>query len=170
MKRYFSFSKFQDWNFIVIYWPATERSIKKCTCVNKWENSGSRWALNNNITRAQTAWVSWSQLGTRCQRENQLADWGLAALSDPQLSNLAKMRNNYFWVNIAVCSRLQLISHTKPTSTLSRIKCERYIFMKKCIRSFIEVRILSVDCLRIYVYMDTCTCITAIQHKLLDAI
>ena len=31
------------------------------------------------------------------------------------------------------------ISHTQPTLTLSRIKCERYGFIKKCVRSFIEV-------------------------------
>ena len=32
------------------------------------------------------------------------------------------------------------LSHTTETSTLSRIKCGRYIFIKKCDRSFIEVR------------------------------
>ena len=64
------------------------------------------------------------------------ADRGLCAISDPQLSNPAKMRKKYIWVNIAVCPHLQLISHTQPTSTLSRIKCERYIFIKKCVRSF----------------------------------
>ena len=35
----------------VIYWLSTELSIKRCTCVNKRKNSGSRWALDNNITR-----------------------------------------------------------------------------------------------------------------------
>ena len=44
------------------------------------------------------------------------------------------------------------LSHTRNI-TLSRIKCERYIFIKKRIRSFIEVRILSVDCFRIFVYV-----------------
>ena len=34
---------------IVIYWPSTEPSIKRCTCVNKRKNSGSRWTLENNI-------------------------------------------------------------------------------------------------------------------------
>ena len=72
---------------IVIYWLSTEPSIKWWTWVNKRKNSGSRCTLNNNITRAQTAWVS-----LRCQRENQLADWGLASHSDPRLSNPAKMR------------------------------------------------------------------------------
>ena len=80
----------------VIYWPSTKPSIKRCTCVNKQRNSGSRWASDNYITRCHRrlgsvpvavevgVGVSW---GTRCQRENQLADWGLVALRDPWLSN-----------------------------------------------------------------------------------
>ena len=35
----------------VIYWPSTAPSIKRYTCVNKRKNRGSRWALENNITR-----------------------------------------------------------------------------------------------------------------------
>ena len=31
------------------------------------------------------------------------------------------------------------LSHTTEASTFSRIKCERYIFIKKCVRSFNEV-------------------------------
>ena len=31
------------------------------------------------------------------------------------------------------------LPHTTETSTLSRIKCERYIFIKKCVRSFFEL-------------------------------
>ena len=47
---------------VVIYWPSTELSIKRCTCVNKWKNSGSRWAWDNYITRCPGAvWVSWRQ-------------------------------------------------------------------------------------------------------------
>ena len=41
--------------------------------------------------------------------------------------------------------------------TLSRIKCERYIFIKKCVRSFIEVRH--------YVWLCSAYCIVAIQQK-----
>ena len=59
---------------------------------------------------------SWGQLEKRCQRENQFADWGLAALSDPCLSCPAKMVEEELAVNIAVCPRLQLIFHTQPTS------------------------------------------------------
>ena len=87
------------------------------------------------------------------------ADRGLWALSVPRLSNPAKMRKKccYGQKNlgqyVAVCLCLQLTSHTQPTSTLSRIKCERYIFIKKCVRSFTEVLII-VD----YVSAYICIC------------
>ena len=103
----------------VIYSPSTEQSIKRCTCVNKRKNSGSRWTLNNNITRCTDGS---SQLETRCRSENQSQTEGFAALSDPRLSNLAKMRKKCCygrgrtWVNIAVCPCLQLISHIQETS------------------------------------------------------
>ena len=42
-------------------------------------------------------------------------------------------------LSLSICLSIHL-SHTTKTSTLSRIKCERYIFIKKCVRSFIEVR------------------------------
>ena len=42
-------------------------------------------------------------------------------------------------LSLSICLSTRL-SHTAETSTLSRIKCERYIFIKKCVRSFIEVR------------------------------
>ena len=54
---------------------------------------------------------------------------------------------------VAVCPRLQLTSHTQPTSTLSRIKYERYIFIKKCVRSFIEVRYYCWLCFCLYLYV-----------------
>ena len=79
-------------------------------------------------------------VGDKMPNWEPAADRGLWALSDPWLSNPAKMRKKYCWVNIAVGPHLQLISHTQPTSTLLRTKCERYIFIKKCVCSFIEVR------------------------------
>ena len=51
---------------------------------------------------------------------------------------------------VAVCPRFQLTSLTQPKSTFSRIKCERYIFIKKCVRSFIEVVII-VDYVSAYI-------------------
>ena len=73
----------------VIYWPSTEPSIKRCTCINKRKNSGSRCALNNNIIRAQTVRVSWREdASVRTSLQNE----GHKALSNPRLSNQAKMR------------------------------------------------------------------------------
>ena len=40
---------------------------------------------------------------------------------------------------LSICLSTPL-SHTTETSTISRIKCERYIFINKCVCSFIEVR------------------------------
>ena len=126
----------------VIYWPLTEPSIKRRTCVNKWKNSGSRWVLNNNITRCPDGS---SQLETRCQSENQRRLRALQSsmthgwTTQPKWErSVAMVRRT--WVNIAVCPCLQLISHTQQTSPLLRIKCERYIFIKKCVCLFIEVR------------------------------
>ena len=63
------------WKERVTYWPSTEPSIKRYTCVNKRKNGGSGWMSNKNINRTSTAWVgaswSWSQLGTRSRIENQ---------------------------------------------------------------------------------------------------
>ena len=87
-----------------------------------------------------------------------VADRGLWTLSDLRLSNPAKMRKKccYGQKNlgqyVAVCPRLILTSHTQPTSILSRIKCERYIFIKKRVRSFIEVVII-VDYVSAYIFI-----------------
>ena len=141
-------------NSFVIYWPSTKPSIKRFTCVNKRKNSGSSWTLNTYITRAQTVWVSWRQ-------DAELRASGRQRALAPQWPTVEqpKMRKKYCLVNIAVCPRLQLISHTQPTSTLSRINCEKYIFIKKCARSFIEVR---PYCWLCSAYI--CICIMSMQH------
>ena len=75
------------------------------------------------------------------------ADRGLWALSDPRLSNPSQDEEEccYGQKNLGQYSILSLspthLAHTRNI-TLSRIKCEWYIFIKKCIHSFIEVRIL----------------------------
>ena len=166
----------------VTYWPSTESSIKRCTCVNKRKNSetgasgqkyrnitltcghgwirwwwqmctptGSKWVSDNYITRCHR-WLesvssssSWSQFGTRCRIESQQQMEGFGPsvthswavqLECERSAAMVRSLGQY----VAVCPRLQLTSHTQPTSTLSRIKCERYIFIKKCVCSFIEVR------------------------------
>ena len=72
-----------------------------------------------------------TSLGDKMSNWEPAVDRGPWALSDSRLSNPTKMREKYCWVNISVCPRLQLISHTHPISVLSRIKYERYIFYKE---------------------------------------
>ena len=99
-------------------------------------------------------------VGDKMPNWEPAADRGLWALNDPLLRNPAKMKKKccYGQKNlgqfVAVCLRLQLTSHTQETSTLSRIKRERYVFTKKCVHSFIEVCILClIMFLLVYVYV-----------------
>ena len=109
---------------IGIYCPSTKPSIKICTCVNKQKNSGSRQAWDNYITRCHR-WlgsvpvgvgVSW---GIRCQHENQLADWGLAALSDPQLSNPSQDEGKVLYTYSCMIVTIQHYSYLVPKASLS---------------------------------------------------
>ena len=113
---------------------------------------------NKNIIRIQTAWVSsrWSQWGTRCWSESQRETEGFV----PSVTHGWAKKCCYGQKNmvqyVVVCPRLQLTSHTQPTSPLSRIKYERYIFfIKKCVRLFIEVRHYVWSC---SVYICICIC------------
>ena len=141
----------------VIYWPSTEPSIKRCTCVNKRTNSGSRCTLNNNITRAQTVWISWKQDASSVRTSLQTE--GLAVLSDPRLSNAAKMRKKCCYGRRRTWGQYSSLSpsptHLTHTTnlTLSRIKCERLYFYKEAC-SFVHWRtsLLSIM-FRIYLYM-----------------
>ena len=124
----------------VIYWPSNEPSIKRCTCVNKRKNSGSRCTLKNNMTRCP---AGLSQLVSRCQRESQRQTEGFGLSRTHGVATPAKIRKNccYGQKNLGQYSSLSLspayLSHT-TNMTLSRIKCERYIFIKKCVRSLLE--------------------------------
>ena len=104
----------------VIYWQSTEPSIKSFTCVNKRKNSGSKWTLNNNITRCPGRLES---VGDKMPKWEPVADRELWALCDTRLSNPSQdeAKEVLLWsdelgVNIAVCHCLQLISHTQQPS------------------------------------------------------
>ena len=122
----------------VIYWPSNKPSIKRCPCVNKWKQVGVR-QLYNQVP--QTAWgsSSWSQLGDKMPAWKSAAEgFGPSvthgSATQPRWGRSAAMVRGTWGQYVAVCPRLQLTSHTQTTSTLSRIKCERYIFIKKCVR------------------------------------
>ena len=107
---------------IVIYWPSTEPSIKRCTCVNKRKNSetGASGRRYRNITlTCGRGWIRWwwqmrtptgsgwksNKAITRCHRwlgavavpvgdgcQRSEIQLQAWALSDPRLSSLARMR------------------------------------------------------------------------------
>ena len=128
-------------NINVIYWPSTEPSIKRYTCVDKWKNSGSSLTLENNITRCPGGS---SKLETGCRSENQLQSEGFGLLVNPGWSTQAKMRKKYCygrgrtWVNIAVRPCLHsFLTHNKHHLFENKV-WEIYIFIKKCIRSLLK--------------------------------
>ena len=60
------FRKAWGFVFIVTYWPLTEQSIKRCTCVNKQKNSGNR-CIRSKISEYhldQWRWLNSVQMRT----------------------------------------------------------------------------------------------------------
>ena len=131
--------------------------------------TGSRWATDNYITRWHRRLGSVAvPVGNRMPAEWEPAsDRGLGPsvthgwVAQPECKRSAAMVRRTLGQYVAVCPRLQLTSHTQPTSTISRIKCEKYIFIKKCVRLFMEVVVIMFNYVRIYLYMYM---YAAIQH------
>ena len=100
---------------IVKHWPSTEPSIKRCTCVNKQKNSGSRWTLENNITRCPGGL---GQLETGCRSENQLQTDVFGPLVNPGWATQTKIRKKccYGREKYSSPSLSPLISYTQQIS------------------------------------------------------
>ena len=104
----------------VIYWPSTEPSIKRCTCVNKRKNSGNRCTLDNNITRCpgRFEWVgermpAWEPAcRLRVWRSSVTHSWAAQPGCERNAATVRRTLGQY----VVVCPRLQLISHAQPTS------------------------------------------------------
>ena len=194
---------------VTTYWPSTEASIKRCTCVNKQKNSetGASGRRYRNITlTCGRGWIRWwwqmhTPAGSRWMSDNYIArcdrrlgsvgvpvavgvSWGQDAsvrislqssethgwAAQPGRERSAAMVRRTLGQYVAVCPRLQLTSHTQETSTLSRIKSERFIFYKEvCLfvhwsssllltmLQYIFLHVLCI-CIRIVMYV-------AIQHR-----
>ena len=101
-----------------------------------------------------------SQLGTRWQSESQQQTEGFgpsvthSQVAQPRWERSAAMVRETLAQYVAVCPRLQLTSHTQPTATLSRIKCERYLFYKEvCLFVHWSSSLLLTMFPRIFVYV-----------------
>ena len=137
--------------------------------VQKRTPTGSRWMTNNYITRchrqlelfsseSSSQFEFQSLLKIGCPRsENQLQAEGMGP-QDPRLSSPDRVRKKccYGQKNLgSICSSLfpspTHLSHTtniNPFATLSRIKWERYIFIKKRVR-FVHWSSSSCFCLHL---------------------
>ena len=130
--------------------------------------TGSRWVSNNYITRCHrrlesvslscSLSSSCSQLGTRCPCESQLQTEGLGPQwpTVEQPSQDAKemlLWSEEPWVNMLQSVPVSNSPLTHNQHQPFRIKCERYIFIKKCVHSFIKVRHYCWLCFRLYLYM-----------------
>ena len=122
--------------------------------------TGSRWMSNNYIIRCHR-WLdlvgvscSWS-LNCSSRQWEPAPDRGIAALGDPRLSSPAEWERSAAIVRgtwsqyVAVCSVSNSPLTHNPFTTLSRIKCERYIFLKNCVCS----SLLLIMFPHVYVYV-----------------
>ena len=139
----------------VIYWPSTEPSVKRCTCVNKQKNSRSRWTLENNIS-----WCPGGSNSVETGMPNCEPTCGLWLLGpqgprveqpQPRCERSAAMVQRRTWVNIAVCPCLHSSLTYIRTSTLSKIEWKRFIFLSRRVFVRLLKLSLSVDYVSAYI-------------------
>ena len=113
--------------------------------VIKYYSTGSPLCGKALTFKSTLSFVKFFFAGLKCRlmlysRENQLPAEGLDP-QDPRWSSPAEWEEKCCysqknWGSICCCLfSLQLTSHKRPFRKLFRIKCERYIFLKKCVRS-----------------------------------
>ena len=138
--------------------------------------TGSRWASNNYITRCHrrfelvgvrgrqsSVWVAVTvrvpiAVGDKMPLWEPAPDRGLGP-SGPPVEQPNRMRKKCcynteelgvnMWQSVPSPTHLSHITNINPFATLSRIKCERYIFLKKCVHS----PLLLIKFPHVYVYV-----------------
>ena len=133
--------------------------------------TGSRWASNNYITRChrrlESVRVSLSQfqlqleIGCPCleyqlQTEGLGPQWPTVEQPSQDEEEVLLWSREELWVNMWQSVSVSSSPLTHNQHQPFRIKCERYIFKKKCVRSFIEVCHYCWLCFRIYLYICIC--------------
>ena len=160
MKLYFA----PVYSFYVIYWPSTEPSIKRCTCVNKPKKSGSRWTLRKNKDRVSAA-VSQSETGmpkweSACRGLG--SEWPTVEQLQPRYERSAAMVKRRTLINIAVCPCLHSSLTHNRTSPFRKSSVRDLYFCKE-VYSFVHwSRHYCWLCFpliyAIYLDMYTCSC------------
>ena len=139
---------------VVIYCPLTELSIRDAPVQISRTWSGSKWALWNDVGRCRRQ-LSQSYRKARVRTSLQTEKASLSADEQPQPrwrksakwvleDNIACYDQESSWVNIAVCPYPHpSLTHHRNINPFENKVWKIYIFIKKCVRSFIEVRKLS---------------------------
>ena len=117
---------------------------QRCTCVNKRKKKRKQVFLMKEYKQVPAAV---ELVGAGRLEGGPVCRMRAVALSDPRLSNPSQDAEGELLWSIEEDGSIQQSvpvstyhSYTIETSTYSKIKCEIYIFfIKKCVRSFIEV-------------------------------
>ena len=141
-------------------------AIKRCTCVNKRKKKRKQVDDMKEYRQVPVA-VEW--VGDRIARVKaslQTKSCGPqrppVEQPQPRCGRSAALVKRRSWVNIAVCLCLySSLAYHRNINPFENKVWERYIFIKKCVRSFIEVRKLRL-CFGLYMYV-------AIQHNVAGA-
>ena len=134
-------------------------TLDRCTCVNKRKKKRKQVDVMKEYRQVPEAVESWRQEG---QSEGQLADWWLwpsatpGWATQPRCEKNAAMVKRRSLVNIAVCPCLHSsLTHNRNINPLANKVWEIHIFIKKYVRSFIEVRklfLIMFPLIFVYVY------------------
>ena len=117
---------------LVTYWPSTKPSTKRCTCVNKRKNSGSRWTLNN-ITSTQTARVIWGEDAEL--RNSGRQDFGPSVThawaTKPRWEAVLWSKEE-LWVKISLFPSPAHLTHTANINPFENKVWEIYFYKEVC--------------------------------------
>ena len=115
--------------------------------------------------------VSWRQdaeVRASGRQRNLVPQWPTVEQPQPRWRSAAMVRRTWGQYS-SLSPSLTHLSHTWNI-TLSRINCERYIFIKKCVRSFIEVVIMFDYVPHIFVYVYLYNTMFRVTYKILLSI
>ena len=122
----------------VVYWPSTEPSIKRCTCVNKRKQVNVRQLYNQVPQTARASSSSscrWSQLGTSCRSESQRQDPQWPTVEQPQprwRRSAAMVARRTLGQNNSLSPSPTHLSHTRNINPLENKVWEIYFYKEVC--------------------------------------
>ena len=120
---------------------------------------GSRWASNNYITRCHRQFELVGDKMLLWEPAPRTPDWAAQ-----QNGKEVLLKTEEFGVNML--QSVQSPTHLSHITLLQpfRIKCERYIFLKKCVHSSLLLILFP----HVYVYSCICIMVVTMQHQGVD--